>query len=84
MSNNLKINSQQLKGLLEIQLPKLWDSVTKIVWFGISSLKGTWTDYELKVIWISMEIHPPSLPEVQNMLEFLILTRNYKLLWAVQ
>ena len=54
MSNNLKINSQQLKGLLR-------DSVTKIVRFsyeniifGIDSLKGTWTDYELKAIWISM------------------------------
>ena len=84
MSNILKINSQQLKGLLG-------DSVTKNVWFryeknifGISPLKGTCTDNELKIAWISMERHPPSLPEVQSMLEFLISTRNYKLLWAVQ
>ena len=67
-SNNHKINSQQLKGLLGDSVTKNCVIPLRNIIFGISSLKGTWTDYELKVVWISMERHPPSLPEVQSML----------------
>ena len=30
--------------------------------FGINSLKGTRTDNELRIVWISLQRHPQSLP----------------------